>query len=390
MLYYFLKLTSLIVNAQAPCGPQQDGGYILCTKIPGAPELVKGPVDYLTVIYTYSLGVVGLVGFGLLVWSGVNYIFQRSNYAELADIKDHITQIIFGIILLVFASILLNEIDPNILNNLQNGTEFELININKIGLDALRAKMTTAQRAEFERQLRDIKNLTFTAESINKVQQIFKEYNQATGDKALILANLFEGADLTDQEKILLRSLVPSGELRSAFTKMSHEFQQQELSRLIKENQPRMAAAWLMNSSDDQKYKLFHTLSIEERVALIENFSIETSSINAITTIYTKSIDVEKGMIIDALTNPQSPFLQANGIKAGKIWTAFANSGDQQKSRALRSEFATQIIKNNLYYTERRETNRDQLTSFYQGIEQGINNSSNYKDFINALSSNNK
>ena len=159
MLYYFLKLTSFIANAQQGCGPQPDGGYILCTKIPGVTGAVGGPVEYLSLIYKYSITVVGLVGFGLLVWSGVNYIFQRSNYAELADIKNHITQIVFGIILLVFASILLNEIDPNILSSLKGG-EFKIAGINKSKLEQQHTNAEKARAEAFKKQQLAFKNAT--------------------------------------------------------------------------------------------------------------------------------------------------------------------------------------------------------------------------------------
>jgi hypothetical protein len=124
----------------------------LCTKIPGFTEAVGGPVEYLSIIYKYSLTVVGLVGFGLLVWNGINYIFQKSNYAKLSDIKNHITEIVFGIILLVFASILLNEIDPNILTNLKSGTEFGLIEINKSKLEQQYADAEKDRNTENERR----------------------------------------------------------------------------------------------------------------------------------------------------------------------------------------------------------------------------------------------
>ena len=164
MLYYFLKLITALTYAAETCGPDplDPKKYILCTKIPGAPAVVGGPVEYLSAIYQYSLVVVGLIGFGLLVWSGLNYILQRSNYAKLADIKDHITQILFGIILLVFASVLLNEIDPKILTSLEGG-EFTLEDINKVSLDS-----------KYNKAMADKQKI---------LDEIFAEVEEAKGDQ---------------------------------------------------------------------------------------------------------------------------------------------------------------------------------------------------------------
>ncbi len=112
-LYYFLKLISSIAYAQQACGPQTNGGYILCAQLPGQPAMVSGPAEYISIFFKYGMGLVGLIGFAVIVWSGFNYIIQRGNYAKLADIKDHIYQAVFGIVLLFASVLILNELDPS-------------------------------------------------------------------------------------------------------------------------------------------------------------------------------------------------------------------------------------------------------------------------------------
>lgn len=59
-------------------------------------------------IYKYSIGVAGLLAFGILVYAGVLYIFSAGGVANKEEAKKWITSSITGLILLLSAVIILN------------------------------------------------------------------------------------------------------------------------------------------------------------------------------------------------------------------------------------------------------------------------------------------
>lgn len=378
MLYYFLKLITTLTYAAEKCGPNDDGTYTLCAKIPGAPATVGGPVEYLTVIYQYGVLMVGLVGFGLLVWNGLNYILQRSNYAKLADIKDHITQIVFGIILLVFASLLLNEIDPKILTSLEGG-EFKLEDINRDSLNNQFAKMTAAQRASLERLVKSNNQLTFSSASIIKVRQIYDEYSQMSektqDDRAYkidTLKNLFLDKDLTDKEKILLRSLLATTQekedVEAAFSLMSQEDKQKTVTELINQGDEQTAAGNFIGMSVEDALETYRNASPNEKKTLLEHIGPSDVAINAFTKIFKNLNQEEAKSFISTLADLKSPLINDNAIRLGRIWNSMPNGTGGSDPKLI---FAKNLIQGITKQVREGNTNERQFWDAGDGIVTG-------------------
>ena len=66
-------------------------------------------------LYTFGVSVVGLVAFAAIVFAGLEYIVSAGNASRQSDAKDRIQSAIYGIILLIFAAVLFNTINPQIL-----------------------------------------------------------------------------------------------------------------------------------------------------------------------------------------------------------------------------------------------------------------------------------
>lgn len=110
-----LILVSQITFAQTPCGPQDDGSYILCSPIPGMPLRVTDVGSYVGNIYRFALMIGGIIVFARIVYGGLKYIFSAGNVTAKSDARDVITQAIWGLTLLLGAFLILNTVNPNLI-----------------------------------------------------------------------------------------------------------------------------------------------------------------------------------------------------------------------------------------------------------------------------------
>ena len=84
-------------------------GDIELSEEPTLPEIIK-------YIYLFSLGIVGFVALISMLIGAIRYITSAGNASKAEDAKDQITQAILGIIILLAAVLILNIINPDLVN----------------------------------------------------------------------------------------------------------------------------------------------------------------------------------------------------------------------------------------------------------------------------------
>lgn len=98
---------------QIPC-------YSKDSKNPEIAKLCKEPAttpaNYLARLYQFALMIAGLAGLGAIVLGAIQYILSAGNVISQQDAKETITQALMGILLLLGAVLILNTIDPSLVN----------------------------------------------------------------------------------------------------------------------------------------------------------------------------------------------------------------------------------------------------------------------------------
>ena len=75
-----------------------------------------GPIGIIQAFYNFSLMIGGLLAFIMILYAGIRYAASRGNPAGQSDAKDAITQALLGLLLLMGAYLILNTINPDLVN----------------------------------------------------------------------------------------------------------------------------------------------------------------------------------------------------------------------------------------------------------------------------------
>lgn len=86
--------------------------YKLIVPFPGATE-ITGPADYIQKIYTFALGFGTLLAMGMIIFGAVEYTLSEA-VTKKEDAKDRIMGAIWGLVLLLAATLILNTINPQL------------------------------------------------------------------------------------------------------------------------------------------------------------------------------------------------------------------------------------------------------------------------------------
>ncbi|KKU14616.1 hypothetical protein A3A20_02700 [Candidatus Wolfebacteria bacterium RIFCSPLOWO2_01_FULL_45_19] len=91
--------------------------YTLQIELPGT-ELQRGTspglAQYIGGIYLFALTIAGITAFGVIVFGAIEYILSAGMPSKRQDAIDRITQAMFGLILLFAAYLVLNTINPEL------------------------------------------------------------------------------------------------------------------------------------------------------------------------------------------------------------------------------------------------------------------------------------
>lgn len=74
---------------------------------------LPGLVKY---IFTLAIGISGLLAFGVLIYSGTQWLTSAGNPARINDSKDRIFAAFLGLIILLCAYVILTTINPDLIN----------------------------------------------------------------------------------------------------------------------------------------------------------------------------------------------------------------------------------------------------------------------------------
>jgi dolichyl-phosphate-mannose--protein O-mannosyl transferase len=72
--------------------------------------------DLIKYIYTFALGICGIVALVSIVFGAAQYALSAGDSSKAGDAKDRITQALLGIVILLFAYLILYTINPDLVN----------------------------------------------------------------------------------------------------------------------------------------------------------------------------------------------------------------------------------------------------------------------------------
>ncbi|MBI1961019.1 MAG: hypothetical protein HYS43_01965 [Candidatus Liptonbacteria bacterium] len=72
--------------------------------------------QYITVILTFSFGAIGVVALGAIVYWSLKWILSQGNASAIAQAKEGIWSAVWGVILLFASYVILNTINPALVN----------------------------------------------------------------------------------------------------------------------------------------------------------------------------------------------------------------------------------------------------------------------------------
>lgn len=108
LILVFLPTTSLLAERAL------DVSY---PDIPGeseAPNASTSIFQYVKYIFEFSIWILGIIAFGLLIWAGLRYLTSAGNPPAIKDAQDQIIAIVLGIAILLGSIFILNSINPNL------------------------------------------------------------------------------------------------------------------------------------------------------------------------------------------------------------------------------------------------------------------------------------
>jgi hypothetical protein len=83
--------------------------------IPGKQSQMENIFQYTQYIFNFSVWIIGIVAFSVLVLAGVRYITSIGNPSVLKDTKNQILSALLGIMILLLSVIILTQINPSLL-----------------------------------------------------------------------------------------------------------------------------------------------------------------------------------------------------------------------------------------------------------------------------------
>ena len=88
---------------------------------PPTQTVTGGFGEYIARMYQIGFGIVGVAAFFSIVLGGLQYTVSAGNPSKIEDAKDRIRSAIYGVILLLMSWIILNTINPRIIQLGQPG-----------------------------------------------------------------------------------------------------------------------------------------------------------------------------------------------------------------------------------------------------------------------------
>src|SRR3989344_7959680 len=109
-----MVIVSGLANAQAKPADCPPGTTCLIVALPGVPQKITNPAEYIVGIYRFGLGIGGIFAMVIIVYAGIKRIVSAGNPSAIGDANDMIYNAIWGLVLLLGAFLILNTINPRL------------------------------------------------------------------------------------------------------------------------------------------------------------------------------------------------------------------------------------------------------------------------------------
>lgn len=120
-LFFFLVITIGLISAVQTHAQSQGLQYTLLEKIPGVPTAGSDLKSYFEGIYQMALIIVTLSAVLMLSIGGFMYLTSAGNTSSISTAKDVIWDSIIGLVIALVAWLVLNVINPDLINVTLNG-----------------------------------------------------------------------------------------------------------------------------------------------------------------------------------------------------------------------------------------------------------------------------
>lgn len=89
-------------------------GYTLNVPLGDRGTITGGPAEYISTLYTFSLGLGAFLAMTMIIVGAVRYTIAAGNSSQQGDAKDQITNAVYGLILLFGAYLVLQILNPKL------------------------------------------------------------------------------------------------------------------------------------------------------------------------------------------------------------------------------------------------------------------------------------
>lgn len=156
--FYFLNYNFIFAKSYELSVPLGENGTI--TTVEDLPQ-------YISTIFQFGLGIAGLLALALIVYGAIQYTTSAGNVAKQQDAKDRITSAIYGLVLLLGAYLILNIINPELIQ-LKLKT-IEIKPLEKVNIEFAFNKLIAKYAKDAEIAKEEAKKLR---EAETKIQQV--------------------------------------------------------------------------------------------------------------------------------------------------------------------------------------------------------------------------
>ncbi|HRY77062.1 MAG TPA: hypothetical protein P5524_02825 [Candidatus Paceibacterota bacterium] len=111
----FMTATAFSVSAQTGSCPSK-ANYNLEINLPGIPNPVCGPAQYLSGLYTLAIGIAAALATVMIVYAGIIYATSGDNASKQKEARSQITQAVLGLVILLASYLILHTINPDLVN----------------------------------------------------------------------------------------------------------------------------------------------------------------------------------------------------------------------------------------------------------------------------------
>ena len=99
--------------------PTEAYKYHLMVPLPtagGTATTTTGIVDYIRLLYLFAIGIAGVLAMAMIIYAGFRWTTAAGNYGAVSEAKRRMSGAILGLILLLASYLILNTINPALVN----------------------------------------------------------------------------------------------------------------------------------------------------------------------------------------------------------------------------------------------------------------------------------